>query len=817
MGVRDCVAAAASRATTDRKKLLLVALVLAFSYLLALDPASGRVGAEAVARASRQPVAAPRLAMPQRRGGSQGPSRSKDRVAVHGKRVWINRTIKSDFVRAMEKIRSSKRNWTQDAWATRVAQEVIEHWGGQEHGGSKRMKAAQACGGAAVSHGNLARRPPDVKAVPVDNVDTQEDGQLAAPMLDDVCPCADAETDTPPATLRQSDVIEPGSAEGERRRTAPACGGAALSHGSGARPTADNQEDGQPVATRPLDVSAVPVDNIDTKADAQLAAPLFADVRPSAGAETDTPPVTPRHSEPIEPRSAEGRRIAAPDCGVAGVSHGNGARPSGDNQEDRQPVAPRPPDVNAVQVDNADTQEDAQLVEPMLGDVRPCADAEADTPPVTLRPSDLIEPGSAEGERRIAAPACVGAALSHGSGARPTAPMLDDVRPSADAEADPPPVTPRPSDLIGPGSAEGERRIAPACGGAAPRESLVLPSDLSIHAALGNGSYGRVYACVLGARALAVKIRKHPVQYGSADSTDKEISILKHLELRGGHSSIIRLLAWRQTLNQGILFLFFERCAQDLLRLISASGERAETLGVADMMHLTAALCSAVAYMHARSVVHRDLKPQNILLRREPASSARHGSGAWQPLICDFGNSKIIAARPRPSVSRRAFAAGDRQPTMTRGVTTLWYAAPEMLVANVTYSFPVDIWALGLTLAQVEHKTHLFASSLDASDWEQLLETWVFCQPVAAARPPSFPWRAKMELLRHTHPGALQRASPRRVRGRLGRVYGDRFRAFVSRCLQFDPCCRASAEVLADLCRHSCDSRAGQSNTWIIG
>ena len=237
-------------------------------------------------------------------------------------------------------------------------------------------------------------------------------------------------------------------------------------------------------------------------------------------------------------------------------------------------------------------------------------------------------------------------------------------------------------------------------------------------------------------------------------------------------------------------------------------------------MHLTSALCSAVAYMHDRTVVHRDLKPQNILLRRETASSARRGCGAWRPLICDFGNSKIIARRPTSSVSlwrrQSSFAVDARQSTMTRGVTTLWYAAPEMLIPNVTYSFPIDIWALGLTLAEVEHKTHVCSSSLGACDWEQLLETWVFCQPVAADRPASFQQRAKTELLRHTHRDALNRARPRRVRGRVGRAYGARFAAFISRCLQFDPFCRASAEALDDLCRRSCDSRASQP-TWIIG
>ena len=429
--------------------------------------------------------------------------------------------------------------------------------------------------------------------------------------------------------------------------------------------------------------------------------------------------------------------------------------------------------------------------------------------------------------------------------ARPVAPTTADVGPGVGARAhcQGQPVAPTsggacPCVVVQPHAQPVAARLAGvesdpvARTGSGPQATkrLLLPNGLTLQSPLGSGSFGRVFKCVLSGRELAVKIRVHRTLRapGAAELRDQEIIILKRIALRGGHRSIIRLEAWRHT-PDGRLFLFFENYAQDLHRFIVASGERNETLGVADMMHCTSALCSAVAHLHACFVVHRDLKPQNILVRREAASSDSRRSFAWRFVICDFGNSTIVAERPPPAVSqwRRQSSLAPDAPhsTVTRRVTTLWYAAPEMLIPCVPYSFPIDIWALGLTLAQVEYKSHVCPSSLDAADWEQLLEIWIFCHPPADAaaasgageRLSSFEGRAKRELMRYTPAVGLSRHLARRVRGRVGRVYGARFGAFLSRLLQFNPSLRSSAQVLDDMCRHVCGNAAALPNVWIIG
>lgn len=89
-------------------------------------------------------------------------------------------------------------------------------------------------------------------------------------------------------------------------------------------------------------------------------------------------------------------------------------------------------------------------------------------------------------------------------------------------------------------------------------------------------------------------------------------------------------------------------------------------------------LTRAVAHMHTTGFMHRDIKPANVLVRR--ARSA-HPHVA----LCDFNTAiRIVAGRCN-----------------TRDVTTVPYAAPEMLLGCDTYDEAVDAWGVGVTMLEV--------------------------------------------------------------------------------------------------------------------
>jgi serine/threonine protein kinase len=94
-------------------------------------------------------------------------------------------------------------------------------------------------------------------------------------------------------------------------------------------------------------------------------------------------------------------------------------------------------------------------------------------------------------------------------------------------------------------------------------------------------------------------------------------------------------------------------------------GKRLDGMLVKSYMHQ---LLRGIAFCHSHRVLHRDLKPQNLLIDR---------NGTLK--LADFGLA-------------RAFGVPVR--TFTHEVVTLWYRAPEILLGGRQYSTPVDIWSV---------------------------------------------------------------------------------------------------------------------------
>eukprot|EP00766_Chilomastix_caulleryi_P006574 gnl/Chilomastix_caulleri/883.p1 GENE.gnl/Chilomastix_caulleri/883~~gnl/Chilomastix_caulleri/883.p1 ORF type:complete len:204 (+),score=42.62 gnl/Chilomastix_caulleri/883:305-916(+) len=94
--------------------------------------------------------------------------------------------------------------------------------------------------------------------------------------------------------------------------------------------------------------------------------------------------------------------------------------------------------------------------------------------------------------------------------------------------------------------------------------------------------------------------------------------------------------------------------------------------------HLTIGL----HFCHSRRVLHRDLKPQNLLISSDGILK-----------LADFGLA-------------RAFGIPVRQ--YTHEVVTLWYRAPEVLLGAKQYSTPVDMWSVGCIIAEMAAGRPLF-------------------------------------------------------------------------------------------------------------
>lgn len=86
-------------------------------------------------------------------------------------------------------------------------------------------------------------------------------------------------------------------------------------------------------------------------------------------------------------------------------------------------------------------------------------------------------------------------------------------------------------------------------------------------------------------------------------------------------------------------------------------------------------LLKGVAYCHQKLVLHRDLKPQNLLISRQ-----------GQLKIADFGLARPFGAPVR---------------SYSPEVVTLWYRAPDVLLGSKFYSTSIDMWSVGCVFAEM--------------------------------------------------------------------------------------------------------------------
>lgn len=158
------------------------------------------------------------------------------------------------------------------------------------------------------------------------------------------------------------------------------------------------------------------------------------------------------------------------------------------------------------------------------------------------------------------------------------------------------------------------------------------------------------------------------------------------------------------------LTLVFEYLDQDLKKYLDQmeGGVEPRTMKI-----LLFQLLRGVAFCHDRRVLHRDLKPQNLLINRDGALK-----------LADFGLARAFGI-PVRSYTHEVRAAGPRvlgwpaALTLPRvQVVTLWYRAPDVLMGSRKYSTPVDIWSVGCIFGEIASGRPLFPGS---SEEDQLI------------------------------------------------------------------------------------------------
>jgi cyclin-dependent kinase len=185
-------------------------------------------------------------------------------------------------------------------------------------------------------------------------------------------------------------------------------------------------------------------------------------------------------------------------------------------------------------------------------------------------------------------------------------------------------------------------------------------------------------------------------------------------------------------------------------------------LGLPILMSFLYQLLTGVAYCHHHRVLHRDLKPPNLLINRE-----------GQLKLADFGLA-------------RAFGIPVR--SYTHEVVTLWYRAPDVLLGSRKYSTPVDIWSVGCIFAEMANGRPLVAGTSEDDQLDRIFR-------LLGTPKPSRDFPGIVELPEYSHDRFPPYPPPRGGLASLVPTLNVEGVDLLNRMLQYDPSRRITAEA----------------------
>jgi cyclin-dependent kinase 7 len=269
---------------------------------------------------------------------------------------------------------------------------------------------------------------------------------------------------------------------------------------------------------------------------------------------------------------------------------------------------------------------------------------------------------------------------------------------------------------------------------------------------VGEGTYAAVFLAQNVHTKERVAIKKIKI-VNSGDGMDvsaiREVKVLRELR----HPNVIRLVdCFSSGSTTPSLNLVLEYLDTDLERLIK---DKSIVFAPADIKSWMAMMLRGLEYCHRHYFLHRDLKPNNLLI-----------SPTGELKIADFGMARELA---------------DPGIRMTSLVVTSWYRPLELFFGAKHYSPAIDIWSVGCIMGELLLRVPLFAGQ---SDIQQIT---MMCQLLGTPTEKDWPGHKQLPTfmpleqspgspLRHIFPAASTDAID-----------------LLSKCLQFDPVKRISA------------------------
>lgn len=209
---------------------------------------------------------------------------------------------------------------------------------------------------------------------------------------------------------------------------------------------------------------------------------------------------------------------------------------------------------------------------------------------------------------------------------------------------------------------------------------------------LGEGQFATVYKAKDKVTDQEVAIKKIKLgnmteaQDGVNRTALREIKLLQELH----HENVIALLDVYG--KDSSISLVFEIMETDLEQILH---DKRIWLSLANIKSYILMTLKGLEYLHKNFILHRDLKPNNLLLDKNNILK-----------IADFGLARTFGSPSR---------------CYTHQVVTRWYRAPELLFGARMYGAGVDIWAVGCILAELFKREPLFPGESDLDTLDKII------------------------------------------------------------------------------------------------
>ena len=152
-------------------------------------------------------------------------------------------------------------------------------------------------------------------------------------------------------------------------------------------------------------------------------------------------------------------------------------------------------------------------------------------------------------------------------------------------------------------------------------------------------------------------------------------------------------------MQEAKLYLIFEFLTMDLKKYMDTNIPKDGQMDAGLTKSYLYQLLQGILFCHQRRVLHRDMKPQNLLIDKNGCIK-----------IADFGLARAfgIPVRVYTHEVRTSLVYVVMVSSDIPQVVTLWYRAPEVLLGSPKYSCPIDIWSIGTIYAEMVNRRPLF-------------------------------------------------------------------------------------------------------------